>query len=48
MLLTMRKNLEESYIILNDISIEKAQDIVMQLNEKYFKITTGTNYSNTC
>ena len=32
------KNLEESYIILNDISIEKAQDIVMQLNEKYFKI----------
>ena len=32
------KNLEESYIILNDISTEKAQDIVMQLNEKYFKI----------
>lgn len=32
------KNLEESYIILNDISVEKAQDIVMQLNEKYFKI----------
>ncbi|STO30877.1 Uncharacterised protein [Fusobacterium necrogenes] len=32
------KNLEESYIILNDISIEKAEDIVMQLNEKYFKI----------
>lgn len=32
------KNLEESYIILNDISTEKAQEIVMQLNEKYFKI----------
>lgn len=31
-------NLEESYIILNDISNDKAQDIVMQLNEKYFKI----------
>lgn len=32
------KNLEESYIILNDISNEKAEEIVMQLNEKYFKI----------
>ncbi len=32
------KNLEESYIILNDISTEKAQEIVMQLNEKYFKV----------
>lgn len=31
-------NLEESYIILNDISTEKAEDIIMQLNEKYFKI----------
>lgn len=31
-------NLEESYIILNDISYEKAQDVVMQLNEKYLKI----------
>ena len=31
-------NLEESYIILNDISNEKAEEIVMQLNEKYFKI----------
>lgn len=31
-------NLEESYIILNDISLEKAQEIVEQLNEKYFKI----------
>lgn len=31
-------NLEESYIILNDISVDKAQDIVMQLNEKYMKI----------
>lgn len=31
-------NLEESYIILNDISTEKAEDIVMQLNERYFKI----------
>lgn len=32
------KNLEESYIILNDISNEKVEEIVMQLNEKYFKI----------
>ena len=32
------KNLEESYIILNDISTEKAEEIVMQLNERYFKI----------
>lgn len=31
-------NLEESYIILNDISVDKAQEIVMQLSEKYFKI----------
>ena len=31
-------NLEESYIILNDISTDKAQEIVMQLNEKYIKI----------
>lgn len=31
-------NLEESYIILNDISVEKAQEVVEQLNEKYFKI----------
>ena len=31
-------NLEESYIILNDISTEKAESIVMQLSEKYFKI----------
>lgn len=31
-------NMEESYIILNDISVDKAQDIVMQLNEKYIKI----------
>lgn len=30
--------LDESYIIINDIAIEKAQDIVMQLNEKYLKI----------
>lgn len=32
------KNLEESYIILNDISTTKAEEVVMQLNEKYFKI----------
>lgn len=32
------KNQEESYIILNDISMEKARDIVMALPEKYFKI----------
>lgn len=31
-------SMEESYIILNDISTDKAQDIVMQLNEKYLKI----------
>lgn len=30
--------LEESYVILNDISKEKTQEILMQLNEKYFKI----------
>ncbi|MGF6907787.1 LytR C-terminal domain-containing protein [Fusobacterium sp. PH5-44] len=29
---------DESFIILNDISKEKAQDIVMEVNEKYFKI----------
>ena len=32
------KNQEESYIILNDISMDKARDIVMTLPEKYFKI----------
>lgn len=32
------KNQEESHIILNDISIDKARDIVMELPEKYFKI----------
>lgn len=32
------KNLDESYIILNDISLEKAQEIVMSLPEKYFVI----------
>ncbi|MDK4483849.1 LytR C-terminal domain-containing protein [Fusobacterium necrophorum] len=32
------KNQEESYIILNDISVDKARDIVMTLPEKYFKI----------
>ncbi len=31
-------NLQESYIILNDISVDKAKEIVMQLNEKYMKI----------
>ncbi len=31
-------NLDESYIILNDISVDKAQEIVMQINEKYLKI----------
>lgn len=30
--------LEESYVILNDISKEKTQEILMQLNEKYFKV----------
>lgn len=30
--------LEESYVILNDISKEKTEEILMQLNEKYFKI----------
>lgn len=30
--------LEESYVIMNDISKEKTQEILMQLNEKYFKI----------
>src|SRR3712207_9555463 len=29
------KNQEESYIILNDISVDKARDIVMTLPEKY-------------
>lgn len=31
-------SLDESYIILNDISVDKAQEIVMQINEKYLKI----------
>ncbi len=30
--------LEESYVIMNDISKEKTQEILMQLDEKYFKI----------
>lgn len=30
--------LEESYVILNDISKEKTQEILMRLNEKYFKV----------
>ena len=30
--------LEESYVILNDISKDKTQEILMQLNEKYFKV----------
>lgn len=30
--------LEESYVILNDISKEKTQEILMQFNEKYFKV----------
>ena len=29
---------DESFIILNDISKEKAQDVVMEVNEKYLKI----------
>ncbi|MHD0317811.1 MULTISPECIES: LytR C-terminal domain-containing protein [Fusobacterium] len=30
--------LEESYVIMNDISKEKTQEVLMQLDEKYFKI----------
>lgn len=29
---------EESYVIMNDISKEKTQEVLMQLDEKYFKI----------
>lgn len=36
-------NMEQSYIVLNDISVAKAEEIVEQLNEKYFKIQKSTN-----
>lgn len=36
------KDLEESYIVLQDISYKKAQDVVMQLDEKYLKIKQQT------
>lgn len=35
-------NMEQSYIVLNDISVAKAEEIVGELSEKYFKIQKST------
>lgn len=37
------KQLDQSFIVLNNIAKEKAQDIVMQLNEKYFVVENNYN-----